>query len=106
MKYIVNSLFLSIIGFKSLYYNTTYIKKNIIVKDKFLLHSYNKNFYMISDINDNIYSIKNEWWKLKFNQVENWNKLECNQIYTIYGYGIRLKYFDIYPSILNIKLIK
>ena len=49
-----------------------------------------------------IYSTNNECRKFKFNRAQNWNKLECNQKYMIYGYGIRFKYLDIYPCVINI----
>lgn len=102
MKNVFFSLFLSTISCKIIYYNTTYIKKDIIIKNKYILNNYNNNSYIFSDINNNIYSIKNEWWKLNFNKVENWNKIQLNQKYTIYGYGIRLKFFDSYPNIIKL----
>ena len=102
MKYIFLSLFLSTISSKIIYYNTTYIKKDIIIKNKYILNNYNNNYYIFCDTNNNIYSIKNEWWKLNFNKVENWNKIKLNQKYTIYGYGIRLKMFDSYPNIIKL----
>jgi len=103
MKYVINGLLLSILCIQPIYYNTTYIKKEIIIKQKYIRNSHKNDYvYMFSDINNNIYSTNNEWWKLNFNRAENWNKLESNQKYIIYGYGIRFKYLDIYPCIINI----
>lgn len=96
-------LFISTISFNIIYYNTTYFKKNIVIKNKYILNKSNYNYYIFSDTNNNIYSTKNQWWKLKFNKAQNWNKIESNHEYIIYGYGITFKLLDIYPNIINIK---
>ena len=96
-------LFISTISFNVIYYNTTYFEKQIVVKNKYILNNSNHHYYIFSDTDNNIYSTNNEWWKLQFNKAQNWNKIECNNKYIIYGYGITFKLLNIYPNIINIK---
>ena len=54
---------------------------------------------MIEDTDLNLYKVVNVSWKLDFNEAEDWNRMEVCKTYKVNGYGKRMAFAGIYPSI-------
>lgn len=89
------------------YYNfITNFDKNIKIKNKYIKYNktgLDKNSYMITDNNNNIYLISNKWWFFQFNNEEIWNNIEKNKKYKIKGYGKRITFLNMYPNIYSVE---
>ena len=96
---------LSLIPIKYSYNKLTEFEKTIIIKNKFQIFSNLENrgshTYMLSDINNNLYSTKNSLLNLHFYSSELWTSLEEGKQYKVKGYGIRSGLFHIYPNLIE-----
>ena len=103
----VNNLWLIIIGFlilSSLIYPiATSFKKTITIKKKYTrTRGRNGDSYFVVDNNNTIYQVNNLLYNLDFNRAEDWNLLEEGKTYKIKGYGFRMGFLDMYPTISSI----
>jgi hypothetical protein len=100
-RYYAISIFVYIFIFYFYYFNTKFTKEITVNKQyieghsKFLLN-------VISDTDNNVYTVDNKFLLLKFNSTENIAKLQSKKKYTIKGYGVRIPFLDLYPIILDV----
>lgn len=104
----VNNLWLIIIGFLILssfiYPLATTFEKTITIKKKYTrTRGRNGDSYFVVDNNNTIYQVNNLLYNLDFNRAEDWNLLEEGKTYKIKGYGFRMGFLDMYPTISSIK---
>ena len=85
-----------------IYYQFTKFTKTITIKSKYNAMKsgrYGGTKYMIEDTDLNLYTVVNVSWKLDFNKAEDWNRMEVGKTYKVNGYGKRMAFAGIYPSI-------
>ena len=84
----------------------TRFEKEIIVKSKYIIHSsFGKSKYYIVDTNNNVYQITDNLLLFQFNKKNNYDLININQKYKIFGYSFRINFLKIYPKIINLKKI-
>ena len=71
--------------------NVTYFRENGIGRNLF------------SDTEGNVYEVSNTNYYLFYRSAEVFSKLKSGIKLKIYGYGIRIPFFNIYPKIIGIK---
>ncbi len=89
-----------------MYVNLTSFEKEITIKNKFQNFeipgsNLGGDIYMISDMENNIYSCRKSFWKSHFYNIELWNSIKENNTYKISGYGVRNGILNIYPVIID-----
>jgi hypothetical protein len=79
-------------------------KREIKVKQKYQ-YQYTKNGFtefMIVDDNDKHYRINNCIWYLKWDGIEDWVKINKNDVLNIKYYGLRIPMFGMFPNVISI----
>tara|TARA_Y100000389_G_C17346530_1_gene456137 strand:+ start:187 stop:582 length:396 start_codon:yes stop_codon:yes gene_type:complete len=81
----------------------TVFEKTIIIKKKYTRTrgSYGDSYFIVDNSNT-IYQVNNLLYKFDFNRAEDWNSLEDGETYKIKGYGFRVGFLDMYPTITSI----
>ncbi len=105
MQVFVYVLVIYVILFYIYYYMTKFTKQITVKSEIDYVTGMGRFIYgnnMISDMNDDVYSVSNRLLLLKFNAVENLSKLEPKQTYTVSGFGIRYPIFGLYPVITDV----
>jgi hypothetical protein len=78
----------------------------ITIKDKYIYTTYSRYSsspnYVIVDTNNNIYNIDDVWFIGDFNDAEDYNSIKIGQTYKVQGYGFRLNFLKLYPTIYKI----
>lgn len=87
------------------YYNTSF-NRNIVVKDKYISQTYDeengsKTLYYIVTTDNTTYEIVNIWWKLDFNNADDYARFDIGKSYHVKGYGFRIPYFNMFPKIYD-----
>ena len=85
-----------------IFYYFTKFEKIVIIKSKYLRKKGKRDQYMMSDVENNIYHVKNRILSLEFNEAEDWNLITIGKTYKISGYGTRIPFLGIYPIIIDI----
>ena len=86
-----------------LYPLTTTFEKTITIKKKYTRARGNQgDSYFIVDDTNTIYQVNNLFYTFDFNRAEDWNNLEEGKNYKIKGYGFRIGFLDMYPTISSI----
>jgi hypothetical protein len=84
-----------------LYFGTQFTK-NITIKDKYIRYRRSASNYHVVDVEGNIYQIRNVWFMADFNRAEDYQTLEKGKIFNVSGYGIRIPFLGMYPSIYRV----
>ena len=99
----------AIVGRTSYVYGT-YFESDMMIRKTFHRIGENEsdgvNAYMISDDRSRIYGVRNSTWYGQWWSTELWTSLLENNMYHVYGYGIRIAMLGIYPNIVHAKIIK
>jgi len=61
--------------------------------------------YLFSDVNGNVYSIEDSWWKWKFDSSDRYAFVRPGQTYQIETFGRRSHFFSNYPNALKINKV-
>jgi hypothetical protein len=92
--------------FNIIYTYATKFKKVITVDEKYTYGSSNKKgSQSISDTENNVYILKDNFWLFHFTSVEVFNKLDVKSTYEIEGYGLRIPFLGYFPNIYKAKKI-
>ncbi len=81
-----------------LYTYSTSEQKIISIKNKYKFNRNGYTEFMIIDINNKHYNVKNSFWYWKWDSIEDWNSLEINKQYHIRYYGYRIPFLGIFPN--------
>ena len=57
--------------------------------------------FMIIDKRGKHYNVNNSFWYCKWNSIEDWNKIEMNDIIHVKYYGYRIPFLGIFPNIVK-----
>jgi len=99
-------LFIILFGFNIFLTFFTKFEKEITVKSKYIRNSRKgRGNYYIVDTNNNAYVITDNLLLLQFNKTDDYNLVDVNQKYKIYGYGFRIQFLSMYPKIYDLKKI-
>jgi len=79
----------------------TSFEKIITVKEKdsVITGKYGKN--IVSDTDENVYTIENSLFYNFFTAMELFTKIETNQAYKVKGFGFRIPMLGVYPNIIR-----
>ena len=105
MQLLVYVLVAYVILFYIYYYMTKFTKQITVKSEIDYVTGMGRFIYgnnMVTDTNDNVYSVSNRALLLKFNAAENLSKLEPTKTYTVNGFGIRYPMFGLYPVITDV----
>ena len=84
----------------------TKFEKEITVKSKYIRNSSKgRGKYYIVDTNNNAYIISDNMLLLQFNKTDDYNLVNVNQKYKVYGYGFRIQFLSMYPKIYDLKKV-
>ena len=88
------------------YYNTSF-EKDITVKEKYIgrkggSRGKSSNIYYVVASDDTTYEIVNMWWKLDFNELDDYAKLNVGSTYRVKGYGKRIPFLGMVHKIYDI----
>ena len=73
------------------------------------IYKFNRNGFtkfMIVDKNDKHYCVNNSTWYLKFDSIEDYNKIKIGSVQYIKYYGYRISIFNMFPNIVKSKETK
>ena len=87
----------------AIYSYATYFTKTITVKEKDSLRGGKYGQNVISDTDGNIYTITNTIFYLFYTSTELYTELAENKKYQISGYGYRIPFLGLFPSIISAK---
>tara|TARA_Y100000389_G_scaffold154163_1_gene154624 strand:- start:182 stop:526 length:345 start_codon:yes stop_codon:yes gene_type:complete len=105
LNFYIYSAIIYIILFYS-YYFITKFRKEIIIKDDFVVGVNKKNIMnVVSDTNNNIYIVDNRYLLFVFDAVETVTKIEKDKKYLITGYGMRIPFLELYENITSVTLL-
>ena len=87
-------------------YNTSF-EKDITVKEKYIgrkggSRGKSSNIYYVVASDDTTYEIVNMWWKLDFNELDDYAKLNVGSTYRVKGYGKRIPFLGMVHKIYDI----
>ena len=88
----------------AVYSYATYFTKTITIKEKDSLRGGKYGQNVISDADGNIYTITNSMFYGFFTSTELYTKLAENKKYQIGGYGYRIPFLGLFPSIISAKV--
>lgn len=96
----------TLVGICASYAYGTKFEKNITVKKNYQrvgnsIEGPAHHIYMVSDSENNSYSVSKSLWYNQWNNNKLWNELEENSSHKIVGYGWRIPIFDVYPVIIR-----
>jgi len=105
--FIIAFLLFILLGPIIFYYSTSF-EKDIIVKEKYTRQvagsrpgGGSTDYYVVSS-DDTTYKLINMWWKLDFNTIDDYAKLNIGKTYRVKGYDKRIPFFDPYLNIYDI----
>jgi hypothetical protein len=86
-----------------LYPMFTNFDKTITIKKKYTRTRgrYGDSYFVVDETNT-IYQVNNLFYNFDFNRAEDWNNLEEGKTYKIKGYGFRIGFLDMYPTVSSI----
>ena len=97
---------LSMIVGPIIFYYSTSFEKDIIVKEKYISQVYNKYgstpIYYVVGSDDTTYQIVDMWWKFKFNNMDDYAKINIGKTYRVKGYGKRIPFLGAVYKIYDI----
>lgn len=62
--------------------------------------------FMVIDQNGNHYNVNNSFWYWKWNSIEDWHKMDINDVIHIKYYGYRIPLFGMFPNIVYSRNIR
>lgn len=80
--------------FRTLKYKMIKVEK----KYKFTRNGFTE--FMIVDSEGNHYNINNSLWLLKFDSIEDWDKIKTDEPIIVKYYGLRIPLFGLFPNII------
>ena len=92
---------LSFIGSSAIYAYGTEKEHNIEIKSKYKYTKSGFTKFMIIDKNDDHYCVNNSMWYLKFDSIEDYNKINVGSIIYIKYYGYRIPILNMFPNIVK-----
>lgn len=93
---------ISIVAFFA-YFLLTNSEKEILVRRKCIQQINNREYFILYDENNDKFVFSTMFWLNYFDQKNIYNWLQTGHKYKITSYGIRINFFDLYPSITFIK---
>ena len=93
----------STIGASAIYTFGTTEEKNIEIKEKYKFNRNGFTKFMIVDKNDKHYCVNNSTWYLKFDSIEDYNKIKIGSVQYIKYYGYRIPILNMFPNIVKSK---
>lgn len=97
-------LFVLIFGYTIILTFFTKFTKTITIKDKYIRNSRRgRGNYFIVDNDNNSYVLGDNLFLLEFNKTDDYNRIEKNKTYKIYGYGFRIQILNMYPKIYDLE---
>ncbi len=79
--------------------------KEITTKEKWVKYQNDDAKYLVSDVNDNVYSLEDSWWFLTFDASDRYSRIELNTTYKIKTIGWRIRILSQYPNIVEFNKI-
>jgi len=80
--------------------------RTVTIKEKWVKASgSDKQIYLFSDTDGNVYCIVDELLLWRFDASDRWAKLEVGKTYRITFYGWRIQFFSWYPNAIEIEEI-
>jgi len=84
----------------------TRFQKKITIKSKYIRNTRkNKGDYFIVDTDNNSYILSDNLYLLQFDKTDDYNLIEENKTYIIYGYGFRIHFLNMYPKVYDLKKV-
>lgn len=81
----------------------TYFSKTVTINNVVYFKEDGTGRNLVSDNNGNVYEVRNTNYYLFYRSAEILSQLKAGMKLKIYGYGIRLPFFNVYPKIIGIK---
>ena len=91
----------SSIAASAIYTFGTTEEKNIEIKEKYKFNRHGFTKFMIVDKNDKHYCVNNSTWYLKFDSIEDYNKIKIGSVQYIKYYGYRIPILNMFPNIIK-----
>ena len=92
--------------FPIIFYYSTSFEKDITIKEKYTTQVYGKYgstpIYFIVSSDDTTYQLVNMWWKLDFNTMDDYAKLNVGKTYHVKGYGKHIPFLGMVHNIYDI----
>ena len=91
-----------------IFYYSTPFEKDIIVKEKYTRqlssgrYGASRTIYFIVSSDDTTYQIVDMWWKLDFNTIDDYAKLNIGKKYRVKGYGKHIPFLGMVQNIYDI----
>jgi len=105
IPFIIVFLILILLGPIIFHYSTSF-EKDITVKEKYTSQIYGKYgstpIYFIVASDDTTYQIVSMWWKLDFNIIDDYAKLNVGKTYRVKGYGKRIPFIGMVQNIYDV----
>ncbi len=92
-----------IVGIHCLYAVLTSEMKGIQIKKKYKFDRKGCSNFMIIDENNVHYNMNNSFWYMKYNSIEDWNKVDVDKKYIIHHYGYRVPIMGLFPNCYKIR---
>ena len=89
-----------------IFYNYTSFNKTIVVKEKYISHTYDEEngsttLYYVVSTDNTTYEVVNLWWKLDFNKADDYARMDSGKSYNVKGYGARIPVLNMFPKIYD-----
>lgn len=81
------------------FYKFTDSRKTIIPKEKYIKVGDGSSRFMIVDENNEHYQVSKLLWKFKFDNAEEYSKIETGKDISVHYYGLRYPFLRMYPKI-------
>lgn len=92
--------FLLISGAHASYAFSTHKKEDIKVKSKYIFINHGFTNFMIVDNKGRHFNVNNSLWYWKWDSIEDWEKINKNDIMSVRYYGLRVPIFGLFPNII------
>lgn len=97
--FLILVIVLTLVG-RIVYALLTPFTKEITIKEKFIKRGTGRSgydIYHLVDSNDNIYQIRDVWFKGEFDTADDYVKIKEGKTYKVVGYGSRVRMLSWYP---------
>ncbi len=62
-----------------------------------------RQVFTILDKSNNIYNVRNSFWYWQLHSTKLWSSLKEGKPYKIRGYGLKCKFWGVYPNIISVE---
>ena len=105
-NFVISANFAAFITCHCVYALSTSKDYVMTVKDKYTFTTNGFTHFMVIDEDGKHYEVNNSFWYLKWDSIEDWNKINVNDSILIKYYGFRIPVLGVFPNIVETKLCK